>query len=142
MAGRADQEMAQFKLRIRQPLRAALEQAANRCGVSMNAEIARRLEATFTEERAFGGAEVARLVHMIGASFAHRGALAARASGRKDWQSDAWVQDPDCYREAMMAAVETILSAHPRISESEMPLLLEGLKSRILTRLANKEAEN
>lgn len=110
-----------------------------RGGVSLNSDIARRLEGTVAEEQALGGTEVARLIHVIASTFAHRGALMARASRRADWDSGGWVNDPDCYREAMFAAMEALLLAYPNIQEDEMPLLFEGLKSRILTRIAQAE---
>jgi hypothetical protein len=40
------------KIRIKEPVRAALERAAFEHGVTMNAEVARRLEASFEHERA------------------------------------------------------------------------------------------
>jgi ribosomal protein L18E len=44
---RAESKTVQVGLRIKEPLRAALEEAARRRGMSMNAEIAWRLERSF-----------------------------------------------------------------------------------------------
>ena len=47
MAKRAGTDIIQLKLRIRETVRAQLAAAAKRNGVSLNSEIARRLEASF-----------------------------------------------------------------------------------------------
>ena len=44
MADRDQATTVQLKVRMKEPLRADLEEAAQRRGVSMNAEIVRRLE--------------------------------------------------------------------------------------------------
>ena len=48
MAKRAGTDIVQLKLRIRETVRARLAAAAKLNGVSLNSEIARRLEASFT----------------------------------------------------------------------------------------------
>lgn len=48
---RADADIVQFKLRIRESLRAQIEASASASGESMNAEIVKRLEQSFAEDR-------------------------------------------------------------------------------------------
>ena len=48
MAKRAGTDIVQLKLRIRETVRARLAAAAKLNGVSLNSEIAKRLEASFT----------------------------------------------------------------------------------------------
>ena len=49
MVKREKDQIIQFKLRIRESLRANLEKAARRSGISINSEIERRLEASFSQ---------------------------------------------------------------------------------------------
>jgi hypothetical protein len=55
--GETVREAAQVKIRIKKPLRTALEKSATRRGVSLNAEIVTRLEQSFAPTSA---AEIAR----------------------------------------------------------------------------------
>jgi Arc-like DNA binding domain len=47
MAGRDEATPVQIKLRMKEPLRAMLEESARERGISMNAELVRRLERSF-----------------------------------------------------------------------------------------------
>ena len=53
MAERSRSNTIQLKARMKEPLRAALEAAAEAKGVSLNAEMVYRLEQSFEEEREF-----------------------------------------------------------------------------------------
>ena len=125
---------AQLKLRLPEPLRAALEAAAAARGVSMNTEAVARLQQTFSEDQAFGGAEMRRLVYLMAANFS-TGAR-GRAGGRP-----GWVDDPDGYRAGMMAVVNALLLGLPDAAEREMLLELEGVKGRVLSHFAQRRAE-
>jgi|GEM_PF-2753998 hypothetical protein len=60
-------------LRVKEPMRARIEKGAKKRGVSMNAEIADRLETSFTKEdmldRFFGGPEMRRMAILWAAAF-------------------------------------------------------------------------
>jgi Arc-like DNA binding domain len=54
-AKREKAQVVQFKLRIRESLRARIEVAARKSGISMNSEIERRLEESFDAASIVGG---------------------------------------------------------------------------------------
>jgi hypothetical protein len=55
------------KIRMKEPLRAALERDALARGVTMNAAIVERLDASFRDEESFGGRRTAALLRQLGA---------------------------------------------------------------------------
>jgi hypothetical protein len=57
MTRRPKTAVAQLKVRLREPLRAQLEKSARQHGVSLNAEIAKRLDQSFEWEKAFADAK-------------------------------------------------------------------------------------
>lgn len=54
MPKRAKSAVAQLKVRLREPMRARLEKSAKQRGISLNAEIANRLEQSFDWDEKFG----------------------------------------------------------------------------------------
>ena len=52
--------LAGMKIRFREPLRARLELAAKRNGVSLNKELTARVEQSFAKDAAFGGSDSTR----------------------------------------------------------------------------------
>jgi hypothetical protein len=132
MPRRKETETVQVGLRVKEPLRAALEQAAEQRGVSMNAEIVRRLERSFTEEEGFGGAEIRRLAYLMTTAFTRAGRL--RAAGKPDW-----IDDPDCYRAGMFGVVDALLIGLPDATPEEVAIEIESLKGKLLTRIMMAE---
>jgi hypothetical protein len=123
-----------LKVRMKEPLRVSLETAAKARGVSMNAEAVARLERSFSEESAFGGPDLRDAVFSMVAAFAYNGERAAQAEGHPEWTARDWLADPDCYREAMLAAMESLLMKQPGAGFEKIQLQIETLKARMMTR--------
>ncbi len=72
MAERSRSDTIQLKARMKEPLRAKLEAAAEAKGKSLNAEMVHRLERSFLNDdagdREFGGRELRALFRMMGAA--------------------------------------------------------------------------
>lgn len=90
MAARKPTQTVQLTVRMKEPLRAALELAAKGREVSLNAEVIERLERSFEHEQrisdAFGDQRIYAIMRMIGA---------ALDSFRKPNQErPAWLDDP------------------------------------------------
>jgi hypothetical protein len=111
MAQRNRPETIQVGLRLKEPLRAALENAASQRGVSMNAEIVRRLEASFEQA---GGPEVQELTRLWQAAFLRGLGLGARALGLPEQEAGAALRDPFGYRTAVHAGTDALLAAQPK----------------------------
>ena len=69
---RKKSETAVLGFRVKEPLRNQIEKAAKSNGVSMNAELVRRVETSFNNENsdaaAYGGAELSALFRMLAAA--------------------------------------------------------------------------
>jgi hypothetical protein len=115
MAKRAQSDTVQLKWRTKEPMRAALEGAAKKRGVSMNQEITRRVEKSFFDQRqvdeAFGSHEIYGLMKVIGAAFQEAG-RAAMALAPKDG-SKRFVDNPYAYGQAAQAAVRVLRAFRP-----------------------------
>jgi hypothetical protein len=114
---RKDSETVQVGLRMKEPLRATLEAAADRRGVSLNNEMVRRLEASLNEEDRFGGPELMPIVNIMLGAFLRGGRIAARAAKHPDWTEADWLNDPQCYRIAAGMVHDALLAAEPERSE-------------------------
>lgn len=112
MAKRGDSPTADLKVRMKEPLRAAIEAAATANGVSMNAEAVARLQRTFSDDEAMGGQAIVNIVHELVISFGAAGENAARAAGHA-WTAGEWLKDADCYREAVASTVAALLVRSP-----------------------------
>ncbi|MEG3176195.1 Arc family DNA-binding protein [Sphingomonas sp. RB3P16] len=93
-------EVVQLKLRFREELRISLEEAAERAGRSLNSEIVARLERTFREDEAMGGADQADVVGVI----VHLMSAASESVGT------AWHQDHTAW-EYVKSTVGLLMSA-------------------------------
>ena len=116
------------QVRMKEPLRAALEEAARRRGVSLNAELVARLERSLEEDQriedVFGSAElfglmkaVASIMDMVGQNSRIVAGLAvgpALASPR------TWIDHPYAYDQAVQAACRVLEAVRPR-GPIEMP---------------------
>src|SRR5688500_1280952 len=78
-------ETVQVGLRLKEPLRKALDEAARQRRVSMNAEIVARLERSFEAEDRFGGSSILPIVNMLAGAFVRGGQLGAAAQGHPEW---------------------------------------------------------
>jgi Arc-like DNA binding dprotein len=127
MAARDKATTVQLKVRMKEPLRAKLEEMAHRHGISMNAEIVARLEQSFEHQQrledVFGGILVYRLVRMVGAIMDSAGstALLYRPSSRVAEDPDLrWGGDPYAYDQALQAAIYALEALRP-IGEPTAP---------------------
>jgi Arc-like DNA binding domain len=109
----AAEHMTPFSLRLKASLKQALEVAAQRRGHSLNSEINRRLEHTFREEDAVGGAAMLELTRLWAAAFLRGGGLAARALDHPEWGPDEWLSNRFAYKSAVHAAMDALLARLP-----------------------------
>jgi hypothetical protein len=104
----------QMLVRMREPLKTRLEEAARQKGVSATAEVVDRLERSFDEEERFGGREMLGIVNLVAGHFMHGGQMAARATGHPEWTPGDWMADPMCFRIAMQAVVDALQATAPK----------------------------
>jgi hypothetical protein len=123
-----------FQFRMRPELRRALEQAAAKSGRSINAEMATRLERSFQEEFALGGTEMRWLVHMVVAAFT----VASRWCVPDEPHS---LRDKDTYLAGMFGAIDAMMIGIPDATPEDIAVQIEGLKGRLLSRLAQEQME-
>ena len=91
MPKRKQSATVDLKMRIKEPLRAAIERAARQRGISMNAEMVRRLGQTTQFDERLGGPRVAGLIEIIAAAMKLAGEHAAFfADGSKVHDQGKW----------------------------------------------------
>ena len=136
MSKRTKTAIADFTLRLREPQRARIERSAKDKGVSMNAEINDRVEASFTKEelfdKFFGGPEMRQLANLWAANFAHSLQLSA---GRKfDSQKD----DPSTasYRAGALAVVQALMEG---MSPEAGRVFLQSAENQFVARNVNAQ---
>lgn len=122
---RADTEFAQLKLRLREPLRRALETAAKKRGASINYETTRRLEQSFVADQqldqAFGGREIYGLMRVVSTAFVEAGMIAAHSVSAQNF-----VENPFAFDQAVHAA-NKVLEAFRPAGEIMPPANVTGL---------------
>ena len=82
-----------IKIRMKEPLRAKIEEAAKNHGVSMNAEMVSRLDQSFIEEQSLGGPSL-HSVFLAAADMARSQSYAAGLN-LEDFLKAKWVQNPE-----------------------------------------------
>jgi hypothetical protein len=120
-----------FQFRMRPELKQALEEAAARNGRSINAELAARVERSFAEEAALGGPEMRWLVALVHSAFTT--ACRLRAPGNPDP-----LRDREVYRAGMFAVIDSLFATLPDATPEEVAVEIEGLKGRLLSRVAQQ----
>jgi hypothetical protein len=126
---RDEAAVAQLKLRIREPLRAAIERDAEIRGISMNAVISERLEHSFRADDGLGGPRVSALLRIL--------ADAIRLSGAGP--SDQWLDDP-ARRRAVFAFLKRHLDlVHVEMAEKEQNTLENILGQVSLAAIDDRE---
>ena len=121
MPRRKQSETVQVGLRMKEPLRADLEEAARRRGVSLNAELVARLEKSLEDdqriEEVFGSAElfglmkaVASIMEMIGGNARM---LAGPRFGPAPARPHSWIDHPYAYDQAFQAACRVLEAVRP-----------------------------
>lgn len=136
---RKQSQTVQLKLRMKEPLRAAVEKSAKKRGVSLNTELVDRIERSFEQDRhldqALGGPEMRRTAELMISAFGHNGNLMAAALGHPEWTAAEWMADESCYRAAVLGVVEALLVARPNAGwdRPQVGREVEAVKGRILT---------
>jgi hypothetical protein len=82
-----------IKIRMKEPLRAKIEEAAKNHGVSMNAEMVSRLNNSFTEEQTLGGPSLLSL--FLAAADIARSQSYAAGLNQEDFLKAKWVENPE-----------------------------------------------
>lgn len=118
-------------LRVKEPMRAALDRSAKKRGISLNAEIVDRLERSLHEDQNLSGPKAARIAHMMSSMFGYTGSVEARARFGHAWNDDRWVDDPDCYTRAAAGVVSTLASMVPGDHRKELVRFLEAVVCQI-----------
>jgi Arc-like DNA binding domain len=118
----------QFKLRMPEPLREAVEQSAKRSGNSLNTEIVQRLEQSFRQDRQFGDQQLSRLAFGVAANFA----VAVQ-------EDDDWTADPVAYTRGATAAIRELIRGVPgSTGDPGRKLAVQAIISQLLTILAQE----
>jgi hypothetical protein len=146
MADRDESTTAQLKVRMKEPLRALLEDSARERGISMNAEIVRRLERSFERrDRVINGvalgAELYRVLTELG-SFQRR--------INDAFSSDELGITPKRIRDEVVSAALDLASSKDRViqvleallpSDQGLEITKIGDDIRIVTRTIQDEAQ-
>ena len=127
MARRTVGSDAQIKIRLKEPLRRRLEQAAGEHDVSLNREVVGRLEDSFRQDQLFGDPTTRRVAVLAASAFGNATRFRAGAD------------EADTYRAGVAAVVAALLQEAPG-SREDVVRLFEGIKGSILTRWAQKDA--
>ena len=120
MAQRKKTATVQLKVRMKEPLRGQLEKAAKDRGVSLNAEIGKRLEQSFDIENRFGGPQLLELIEMIASVMRSTGEHAGFTESGNLTNRGEWLFLPYAFDQATKAA-ETILEYHRPPGEIVVP---------------------
>jgi hypothetical protein len=118
----------QFKLRMPEPLREAVEESAKRSGNSLNTEIVQRLEQSVRQDRQFGDSELSRLAFTLAAYF-------AVATQGEDWRNA-----PIVYAKGATAVFAELIRGMP--SGADKKLAIEGIVGSLLTLLAQAKEDS
>jgi hypothetical protein len=124
----------QVLVRMREPLKAALEDAARRKGVSTTAEIIDRLEHSFADQERFGGPEMLAMVNLMAGAFLRGGQLGARARGHPKWTPREWLGDPICHQVAVASVIDALGGDQPRSAEMADPEAMQKLFAGMIGR--------
>ena len=125
MARRAKSDTVQLKTRMKEPLRAKLEAAAEENGVSLNAEAVQRLERSFAEEKS-RAAISDEAVNGFYASFGKPETfLVARLLANAIHTIEAvtgknWMDDPEAHRQTQEACKNILDAFRPPGGEGPM----------------------
>lgn len=120
MTPRKKSQMADIKIRMREPLRAAIEGAAKENSQSMNAEMVHRLERSFADQRAMMdaldlayGRELTGLITALAEVMKAVGSGAALLTTLSPEESRNWWNNPFAYDQAVRAVNEILEALRP-----------------------------
>lgn len=157
MAQREDAATVDLKVRMKEPLRARIEAAADARGISMNAEAVQRLERSFDRSDLLSealtlalGPQSAGIVIMMANAMSKAGQMAATMANPGDMirARQSWFDDPYAFNQAV-AAVNHVLeglrpsgSTEPTAAAKAIDGLGHDFGSRIGEGCANAEMDS
>jgi hypothetical protein len=119
MAKRKSTDQVQLNVRMREGLRAKLEQSAKKNYESLNREVVDRLERSFDRQDLLVealsmtyGKRLAGILMIVGRAMEETGRQAAFAANLRP-SSDSWMEVPFAYREAVRAAALVLNDFRP-----------------------------
>ncbi|HUF80029.1 MAG TPA: Arc family DNA-binding protein, partial [Burkholderiales bacterium] len=122
MAKRKLSDTVDIKLRMKEALRARVERAAGKRGVSMNAEMVSRLEQSFDDEDRIAhfrpliyGRQLAAVLEVLGRVMRDTGqhVRLAYAPTPSIVGADGWMDDPRAFDQAFKGAVQILEALRP-----------------------------
>ncbi len=113
MVRRSKAATVDLKLRLKEPLRAAIETAARENGVSMNSEMVRHLERSIDRDDARGGQRVAAIVEAMATAMRSTGEHGAFAATGKLHKHGLWFEHPYAFDQAVKAAMAVLENFRP-----------------------------
>ena len=113
MSRRKQSATVDLKLRVKEPLRAAIERAARHRGISMNAEMVRRLEQTTQRDERLGGPRVASILETVATAMRTTGEHGAFVATSKRHHEGAWLDHPYAFDQAVKASQAVLEAFRP-----------------------------
>jgi hypothetical protein len=120
-------------LKVTAEVKQKIDEEARKTGRTQSQQAELLLERAFTEDAGFGGSEVRRLAIFMASAFAIAGQRSA--AGKADW-----MDDPIAYSAGAAGVLDALLTGFP--SGEDKALALEGLASRLLSRIAQEKEKN
>lgn len=136
MAKRGDSPTADIKVRMREPLRAAIEAAASVNSVSMNAEAVDRLQRSFDEQALFASQDTRVWAILMAREF-HKAGVAAAAHRDVDQADKVWMSDPDALLSASHSVMRALIRDLARLPKSDPEMILMVI-DQLKAELANE----
>ena len=129
MADSRDQTaMVQLKIRMREPLRARLEEEAKFHGKSINSEVVDRLGRSFERQDIFSemlgfahDSHLAGVLMMLGSVMEQVGYLHVKPQQSRSPFGSRWAEDPVAFDQAALAAIALLNAARPRPNQESAP---------------------
>ena len=146
MAQRKRTATVQLKVRMKEPLRGQLEKAAKARGMSLNAEIGKRLERSFETEDRFGGPRVVDLIETIATVMKTTGEHAGFIETRKLANQGEWLFLPWAFDQATKAANAIMKHYKPKgkVTAPKLPQtkVIRGDNPKEIEKLVRRALEN
>jgi hypothetical protein len=121
-----------FQVRLRERLHDALARDAARHMRSLNAEIVKRLEASYAEQEQTGGPEVQEIMVQVRAAFLHGGRLGAISRGHPEWGPEEWMRDDLARKVAMAAGADALVRVEKISAAADDPAAMERLMTTMI----------
>jgi hypothetical protein len=114
-------------LKVTSEIKQRLDEEARKSGRTQSQQAELMIERSFTQEAAFGGAEMRQMAYLMASSFA--------LAGQPDW-----ITNPLAYGRGVAAVLDSLLRAFPK--GADRTVALEGIASRLLSRIAIEKEQS